>query len=151
MQLLLVDDNPLFLEGLQNLLECQGHDVLDIARSGPEALTSVERCQPDAVLMDLDMPGMDGIETTRQLKARWPALPVVMMTQSENASAIYEALGAGATGYLVKGQPASTLLANLHQLERGAAPLSPGLAERFLEELDRRRHLRAIMQEAVRS
>lgn len=146
MTLLLVDDNPLFLEGLKALLEAQGWAIADTACCGEGALARLasleaEDRMPEVVLMDIEMPGLGGIETTRRLKARWPDLRVVMMTVSQEEAHLFEAIVAGASGYLLKGG-GPLFLTGLDELARGESPLSPGLAARLMAEFARRERAR---------
>jgi two-component system NarL family response regulator len=138
MQVLLVDDNPLFLEGLRNLLEDSGIQVLGTAANATEALEQAQRLRPDVVLMDVQMPGQSGIEATRALKSLHPAMKIVMMTVSENDQYLFDAISAGASGYLLKGVSPESFVAALEGLARGETPLSPGLAAKIMAEFARR-------------
>lgn len=137
MNTLLVDDNPLFLEGLANVLQAGGIQVVGTATNARDALTQARRLLPDLVLMDIQMPGESGIEATRRLKAEFPGMKIVMMTISDQNAHLFDAIAAGASGYLLKGSQEGFLEA-LRGMEQGESPLSPGLAERILAEFARR-------------
>ena len=134
MKVLLVDDHILFLEGLTNLLTANGIEVAGTASSGPAALLQAEKLQPDVILMDICMPQGDGIEATRAIKSRFPGIKIVMLTVAQDNTHLFEAIKAGASGYLLKGLPKENFLASLAGLARGEAPLSPILATKLLAE-----------------
>lgn len=138
MRALLVDDNVLFLEGLGNMLAAAGIEVAGTATSGREALALAKALKPDVILMDVQMPGGDGIEATRLIKAMLPAVKVVMLTVSQDDANLFEAVKAGAAGYLLKGLSKEHFLKQLSGLATGEAPLSPGLAAKILAEFARR-------------
>jgi Response regulator containing a CheY-like receiver domain and an HTH DNA-binding domain len=134
MKVLLVDDHILFLEGLTSLLTANGIEVAGTASSGPAALLQAEKLQPDVILMDICMPQGDGIEATRAIKSRFPGIKIVMLTVAQDNTHLFEAIKAGASGYLLKGLPKENFLASLAGLARGEAPLSPILATKLLAE-----------------
>lgn len=134
MRVLLVDDHALFMDGLQNFLTANDIEVVGMAMNLREALRKAEELVPDVILMDVQMPGGDGIETTRLIKSKFPDLKIVMLTVSQDDSHLFEAIKAGASGYLLKGLPKKQFLELLTGLERGQSPLSPGLAAKVLAE-----------------
>ena len=137
MRILIADDHPLFRDGLRSLLESRGFDVVGEARNGTEAVTMAQELTPDIVLMDVSMPETDGIEATRQLTEAAPDLRVVVLTASENDATLFEALKAGARGYLMKNLEAEEFFSLLEAAERGEPALSPRLAARVLQEFAR--------------
>lgn len=137
MKILLVDDHALFCEALQNLLTLHGHEVVGTAGDGLEALEEARRLHPDLILMDIEMPGCDGLTATRLIKAEMPDTKIVMLTVAQQDEVLFESLKSGASGYLFKSSRASQLLSHLGQLTEGQAALSPGLAEKILEEFAR--------------
>ena len=137
MRVLLVDDHPLFLEGLQNLLAARGMEVVGTASDGLEALEKARALRPDVILMDVQMPRCDGLAATRLIKAEMPTVQIVMLTVSEEDEDLFEAIKSGGSGYLLKSLDADRFFQLLSGLERGEAPLSPGLAARILEEFTR--------------
>lgn len=136
MKLMLVDDHALFMEGLCYLLKTYGFEVVCTAGSGKEALDQAVIHQPEAVLMDIRMPGMSGFDTLKLLKARYPAIKVVMLTASDEDKDLYQAIKYGADGYLLKSTGANELVETLQGIERGEAFLSSSLAARLLSELN---------------
>ena len=134
MHVLLVDDHPLFLEGLRNLLTSEGIEVVGQAHDGLEALAAARRTQPDVVLMDIQMPRCDGVAATRLIKAEMPACKIVMLTMSENEQDLFEAVKSGASGYLLKRLDADEFFDYLAEMQAGHPPFSPGLAEKILAE-----------------
>jgi DNA-binding NarL/FixJ family response regulator len=134
MNVLLVDDHPLFLDGLKNLLTARGLRVAGTARDGWEALEKARSLRPDLILMDIQMPGCDGLAATRLIKAEWPAAKIVMLTMSSEDEDLFEAIQSGACGYLLKTLDTEEFMARLMQVEHGEAPLSPGLAARVLQQ-----------------
>lgn len=134
LRILLVDDHPLFLEGLHNLLSTAGYTVVGAARDGIEALAQARRLHPDVILMDIQMPRCDGLSATRLIKAEMPECRVVMLTVSADQDDLFEAIKSGASGYLLKDLQAGELFAYLSELQSGHAPFSPGLADRILRE-----------------
>ncbi len=137
MKILLVDDHALFRESLQNLLTLHGYQVVETAGDGLEALEKARRLHPDLILMDIEMPGCDGLTATRLIKAEIPDARIVMLTVSQQDEVLFESIKSGASGYLLKSSRASQLLWQLGQLAEGQAALSPGLAEKILEEFVR--------------
>jgi DNA-binding NarL/FixJ family response regulator len=135
MKMLLVDDHPLFLEGLRNLLIARGVDVIGVAHDGLEALVQARALRPDVILMDVKMPRCDGLTATRLIKAELPDVKIIMLTVFEEDEVLFEAIRSGVSGYLHKSLDAGEFFALLSSLERGEAPLSPGLSTRILEEL----------------
>ena len=139
-RLLLVDDHALFREGLAGLFAYQD-DFLVVGEAGDSASALIQTAalSPDIVLMDIDMPGSDGIATTRQLKAQFPDVIVVMLTVHDATHKLLEAIKAGAQGYLVKNIRSAELLEQLRGLIRGEAALTRRMAARILEEFQRSR------------
>jgi len=133
-RVLLVDDHPLFLEGLRNLLASEGIEVVGLAKDGLEALAQARRLRPDVILMDIQMPRCDGVSATRLIKAEQPECKVVMLTISEDEQDLFEAVKSGASGYLLKRLDAADFFTYLAELHEGHPPFSPGLAEKILKE-----------------
>lgn len=137
MKVLLVDDNRLMLEGLQSLLEAHDIEVAGVAAEGLESVDLACALSPDVILMDVRMPGCDGLEATRRIKARMPQARIVMLTTSTDDDDLFEAIRCGACGYLVKSIDTETLVEALEQAREGIPPFSPGLAAKLLEEFAR--------------
>ena len=137
-RLLLVDDHALFREGLAGLFAYQD-DFLIVGEAGNSAgaLAQTAALHPDIVLMDIDLPGEDGIATTRRLKAEVPDVIVVMLTVHDATDKLLEAIKAGAQGYLVKNIRSAELLEQLRGLTRGEAALTRRMAARILQEFQR--------------
>ena len=135
MRVLLADDHPLFREGLVSLLRTRDIEVVGQASDGAEAVALARALTPDAILMDLTMPGMGGLEATRAIKAELPDIKVVILTVSEADEDLFEAIRSGAHGYLVKSTPANDFFELLEALDRGEAPLSRGLAGKIVRYL----------------
>lgn len=135
MRALLVDDHPLFLDGLRSLLTSRGVEVVGVAHDGLEALDQVRALRPDLILMDIDMPRCDGLAATRLIKAESPGINIVMLTMSAEDEDLFEAIKSGASGYLLKTQDTDEFFALLMGTTRGEPPLSPGLAAKILRAL----------------
>lgn len=137
-RVLLVDDHPLFLDGLRNLLRAHGITVVGTARDGIEAYAQARALQPDVVVMDVEMPRCDGVEATRRIKADLPDMKVVMLTVSNAEEKLFAALRSGASGYLLKNLDANEFCQLLAGVMRGEAPLAPVMAGRVLAEFAQR-------------
>jgi DNA-binding NarL/FixJ family response regulator len=135
-QLLLVDDHALVRDGLASLLAYQDDfEVVGEAADADSAVEAAARLRPDLVLMDIDLPGEDGIAATRRVKEVAPATTVVMLTVFDDTDKLLAAIKAGAQGYLVKNARAAELLEGLRGLMRGEAAISRRMATRLLEEV----------------
>ena len=132
MKFLLVDDHPLFLDGLGNLLRTRGVEVVGTARDGLEALNKARALHPDVILMDIQMPRCDGLCATRLITAELPQIKIVMLTMSADDAHLFDAIRSGAVGYLLKTQDTEEFFELLLDLARGDAPLAPGIAARIL-------------------
>lgn len=135
MRVLLVDDHPLFLDGLRNLLFARGINVIGVAHDGLEAQAQARSLRPNLIVMDMKMPRCNGVEATRAIKAEQPEVKIVMLTVSENEHDLFDAIKAGASGYLLKSLDANELVTLLAGAMRGEAPLPPALATRLVAEL----------------
>lgn len=138
MRVLLVDDHRLLAEGLSNLLSAHGVEVVGIAGDGLEAVTMARQLSPDLILMDIRMPRCDGLSATRQIKALFPDLKIVMLTTSSDDEDLFESVKSGAAGYLLKSIGGDAFMEALRGVEEGVPPFSPGLAVRLLAEFARR-------------
>ena len=134
MRILIADDHSLFRDGLRSLIAAQGHEVIGEARNGREAIELTRRLLPDLVLMDISMPEMDGVTATRQLRTEIPAVKIVILTASEEDATLFDAIKAGAQGYLPKNLEADDFFAMLDRASRGEPALTPALARRLLQE-----------------
>ncbi|WP_094602653.1 Transcriptional regulatory protein DegU [Sporomusa silvacetica DSM 10669] len=132
MRVLLADDHLLFTGGLKNLLEAGGVTVVDLVRDGATAVAAVRKYLPDVVLMDIQMPGCDGLTATRLIKAEFPQTKIVILTMNDDDQLLLEAIKNGASGYLLKNLEAESFLELLAGLAEGETVFSPGLAERLL-------------------
>ncbi len=142
-RVLLVDDHPLFRDGVRSLLEARGVEVVGEAGDGQEALEAALRLRPDVILMDITMPRMDGLEATRLIKVRLPEVKIVILTVSDEDRLLFEAIKSGAQGYLLKNLQTDEFFDLLSGIDRGEAPISRELAGRILEEFARHRAGRA--------
>ncbi|HEX7709184.1 MAG TPA: response regulator transcription factor [Thermoanaerobaculia bacterium] len=134
MRILIADDHSLFRDGLRSLLLAQGHEVIGEAKNGREAVALARELKPDLVLMDVQMPELDGIAATRTLVAELPDVKIVMLTASEEESKLFEAIKAGAQGYLLKNLEADAFFQLLDGAQRGEPALTPTLAKKLLQE-----------------
>jgi NarL family two-component system response regulator LiaR len=133
-KVLVVDDDPLVTHSLRVLLSGEEDiQVLGTASDGARAIAACERSLPDAVLMDIRMPRMDGIEATRRIKERWPEVRVMILTTFQDDESIHRALEAGADGYLLKSAPASGMAQKLRALSSDTAVVDPGVLRRLSE------------------
>jgi DNA-binding NarL/FixJ family response regulator len=132
-RVMIVDDHGLVRAGLEQLLgSAEDVDVVAAAAGGRQAIEQVEAARPDVVLMDLSMPGVDGIEATREIARRAPAANVVVLTSFSDRERILDALGAGAIGYLLKDSEPGELLQGIRAAARGESPLAPKAASHLV-------------------
>jgi DNA-binding NarL/FixJ family response regulator len=137
-RVLLADDHALFREGLAGIINNQPDmQVVGEANDGLEAFVKAQQLKPALILMDVQMPGMDGIEAVRQIKQVLPETIIVMLTVRGDDNMLFEALKNGAQGYLLKEIRSQNLLEMLRGTLRGEAALSPNLAGRVLSEFRR--------------
>jgi DNA-binding NarL/FixJ family response regulator len=138
LRVMVVDDHDLFRSGLKRLLDDDGLVVVGDARSGEEAIRRVTELRPDVVVMDLNMPGMSGIEATREIRAMPSAPAVLMLTVNADDDAVLEAVLAGAAGYLLKDARLPEIVRGIHAAAAGESVIAPAVATGLLERL--RRH-----------
>jgi DNA-binding NarL/FixJ family response regulator len=138
-RVLVVDDHALFRKGVASLLgDTEGFTVVGEARDGREAVAKAQALTPDVVLMDIYMPGMDGLEAVRRIKQARPSVRIIMLTVSEEDQSLFEALKAGAHAYLLKSVEPEELFRTLRGIVRGEAFLSPSMAAKLLDEFARK-------------
>jgi NarL family two-component system response regulator YdfI len=134
-RVLLADDHPVVREGLRGMLAAEPDiEVVGEAASGPEAVALAERLRPDVVLMDLRMPGLDGLQAIEQIHATWPHMALVILTTYHEDSLMLRGLQAGACGYLLKDTSRETLLDAIRTAARGETLLQPEVLSRLLAQ-----------------
>jgi len=132
-RILIADDHPVFRFGMRALLESEADlEVVGEASTGDEAVTLTEKLRPDVVLMDITMPGVNGIEATRQILDLRPKTGVLIVTMLDDNS-LFPALRAGARGYLLKGADGEETLRAIRAVAHGEAIFSPSIAERLTQ------------------
>jgi DNA-binding NarL/FixJ family response regulator len=134
-RVLVVDDHPLTREALSALLRAQGFDLAGIAADGEEAIAVAAEAQPDLVLLDLTMPGLDGLGALPRLREVAPDCEVVVLTASGTEENLLAAIRGGASGYLLKTEPPDRIVEFLHAVARGEAALSGQAARRLLDQV----------------
>lgn len=139
----LVDDNEAFREGFGMLLHSiDGIDLVAEAASAEEALRTVAGAQPDVVVMDLNLPGMNGIEATARIVAASPHIRVLALTMLDQDASVLAAMRAGASGYVIKGAGQAEIVRAIHAVAAGEAIFGPGVARQILGRLTRPVHER---------
>lgn len=134
-RVLLVDDHTLFREGMANLLNSMpDFDVVGEAGDGIEALVKARKLVPDLILMDVSMPGCNGLEATKSIKQELPDAIIVMLTVRDDDEKLFQAIRSGAQGYLLKSIRSHDLATLLRGAVRGEAAITPALAGRMFEE-----------------
>jgi DNA-binding NarL/FixJ family response regulator len=131
----LVDDHDLFRGGLKEILQDQGVNVVGEADNGERGVELVAELAPDVVVMDLNMPGIGGVEATRQVATRMPATNVLVLTISSDDDSIMQAMVAGASGYMLKDASVEELVAGIRAAAAGESSISPKIAAKVLQWL----------------
>jgi DNA-binding NarL/FixJ family response regulator len=133
-RVVLADDHPVYREGLAALLSSvDGLEVVGTAANGADAVELATELQPDVVVMDVQMPVLDGIEATRQVTAASPHIGVVVLTMGEEDATLFSAMQAGARGYLLKGANQAEITRAVVAVARGEAIFGPAIARRIAE------------------
>ena len=137
-RVLLVDDHALFRKGVAELLSSEPEfELVGEAADGNQAVEMARELMPDVILMDISMPGIDGLEATRRIKAEMPYVRIVILTVSESDHTLFDAIKSGAQGYLLKNVEPQALLDTLVGVFRGEASISGAMAARLLNDLAR--------------
>jgi DNA-binding NarL/FixJ family response regulator len=137
-RVLLVDDQALFREGLETLLSVHKDiQVAGQASNGQEAVDVAAQVQPDVVLMDVRMPVLDGVQATRRLKKAQPQCRIIVLTTFDDDEYVFDALRAGAVGYLLKDVPSARLVEAIRATARGDSILEPSVAAKVIAEFTR--------------
>jgi DNA-binding NarL/FixJ family response regulator len=132
-RVIIADDHPVFREGLQTILaDDDSLDVVAAVIDGAAAIAAVAESRPDVVLMDLQMPGIGGVEATAQISIRHPDVAVLVLTMSEDADSVFAALRAGARGYLLKEAAGADIVRAVHAVEQGEAVFGPRVADKVI-------------------
>jgi DNA-binding NarL/FixJ family response regulator len=134
-RILVVDDHPLTRDALTSLLAQGGFDVVGEAGDGAEALELAHTLQPDLILLDLTMPGMDGLSVLPRLRSAAPRCEVVVLTASGTEENLLAAIRGGAAGYLLKSEPPERIIEFLRGVAKGEAALSGAVARRLLDQV----------------
>ena len=134
-RVLIADDHHLFREGLARILDEEDDiEVVASLRSGEEALAAMGSYHPDVVVLDVNMPGIGGIETARRLRERYPDVGILMLTVSEDRETLFTAVQAGVRGYLLKSSTSDELVDAIYRVQRGEAAISPAMSAKLLDE-----------------
>jgi len=136
-RVLLADDHPLFRDGIASLLSVKDYDVVGQAGNGAEAVKMANVLHPDLIIMDIRMPGLNGLAATRLIKASHPDLRIVVLTVSDEDEDLFEAIKSGAAGYLQKSLDSGQFFELLDGVMRGEVGLTPVLAGKILREFAR--------------
>ena len=135
-KLLLVDDHKLFRQGLRRILELESDlKVVGEAGDAEEALQVLQATAVDVVLMDINMPGCNGVEGTRRIKARYPEVAILVLTIHDDTEYLIEVVRAGAVGYLLKDVEPDHLIAAIHTVAAGGPIVNPGLGNQLIKNL----------------
>ena len=134
-RILLADDHALFRQGLRSLLEAEpDFKVMGEAKDGREALRHALEAHPDIILMDIQMPGLDGVQATKEILSEWPQARIIMLTMYRQDSYVFEAVKAGARGYLLKDTDATLLVEAIRQVYQGEVLLDAEIAENIIQD-----------------
>ncbi len=132
-RVMVVEDQTKILKHQLKLLEGSPElHVVGTALSGEAALEALPRLSPDVILLDLGLPGLDGIDVTREVKAKWPGVEILIFTIFDEEDKVLEAVKAGASGYLLKGVPADKIVEAIKEVKAGGTVIQPNLARRLL-------------------
>lgn len=132
-RVLIVDDHPVYRDGLRTLLDSlPDAELVGEAVSGEEAVAGAASLQPDVILMDLQMPGINGIEATRRILHMTPHIGVLVLTMFEDDDSVFAAMRAGARGYLLKGADQKEILRAIRSVANGEAIFAPSIAQRLI-------------------
>lgn len=133
-RVLIADDHPVFRYGLRALLtaEATTMEVVGEATTGEEATVLATQCQPDVILMDVNMPGLNGIEATRRILAATPQVGILMLTMFDDDESVFAAIRLGARGYLLKGTEGEETIRAILAVSQGEAIFSPSIARRLM-------------------
>lgn len=149
-RILLVDDQALFREGIRTILSLQpGIEVVGEAANGTEAVEQAQRLRPHVVLMDLRMPLLGGVEATRRIRAQQPESRIIVLTTFDDDEEVFDALRAGAAGYLLKDAPSETLVAAIRAAAQGGSFLQPSVAAKVVAEFARLSRPSAALQKPL--
>ncbi|GAB4238395.1 MAG: hypothetical protein Kow0049_25020 [Stanieria sp.] len=133
-RVLIVDDQNLIRQALQIYLEAQSDiEVIGQANNGMEAIEKIQNLNPDIALLDIEMPGMDGITTLKVVTQRFPENKILVLSSHENEEDVEQAMQLGAKGYLLKNTPAQELTDAIRYVYKGYCQLSPGLLEKLIK------------------
>lgn len=133
MRILIVEDHPMFRDGLLRMLETvEGFDVVGEAASGEEACELVEQLHPDIILMDINLPKMNGIEATKQIVHSYSDIGILVLTMYDDDSSVFAAMRAGARGYLLKEANRNEIIRAIQAVGEGEAIFSPAIARRMM-------------------
>jgi two-component system response regulator DevR len=134
-RVMIVDDHPVVREGLRTILDAPDIDVVAEARTGAEACELVGQVQPDVILMDIQMPGMDGLEATAIIKKAAPSVSVVIMTSHESRDLLRRAIQVGAAGYILKEISGAVVIEAIRVTRAGGSLIEPRLLAELLSEV----------------
>jgi DNA-binding NarL/FixJ family response regulator len=136
MKVVICEDQAIIRDGLEMLLNLEKDiKVVGLAQDGAEGVDLAARQQPDLILMDLKMPGMNGIEATRQIHTRWPAIKILVLTTYDDDEWVFDAIRAGASGYLLKDTPREDLLKAVRGTVEGKSFVDPAVAGKLLGQV----------------
>lgn len=139
MKVIICDDQAIVRDGLELLLKLeQDMDVVGVAQDGAEALELVKKHAPDLVLMDLKMPGMNGVEATRRICLEYPTVKILILTTFDDDEWVFDAIRAGAAGYLLKDTPRDKVMEAIRGTLAGKSFLDPQIAGKVLEQVVRK-------------
>jgi len=134
LRVVIADDHPVFVDGLRALLDSTpGLEVAGSAATGAEAVACATELQPDVVVMDLQMPDLNGIEATREIVTRSPHIGVLVLTMFDDGDSVFAAMRAGARGYLLKGSDQREIVRAIEAVGSGEAIFGPAIAQRLIE------------------
>lgn len=137
-RVLICDDQDVVLEGLQTILRSAPEiEVVGVAHDGAEALEAIPQARPDVVLMDLKMPGMNGIQATREIGNQFPSVRVLVLTTYDADEWVFDAIRSGASGYLLKDAPRQDLIAAVKGTAAGKSHIDPNVAGKLLNHISR--------------
>ena len=134
MKLMIVDDSNIMRETIETYLQNENVDVVGKAADGKEAIELFKSCSPDVITMDISMPKMNGVEATKRVKKRHTKIKVIILSRHREEEFIFQALNAGADGYLIKESAPSELISAIESVQRGDSYLSPSVSRLVVDE-----------------